>query len=51
MAEKEKEILEKVAEFPAPLREKFLTMAQGAAMAMDAMAPAPDTGKTTEKGG
>ena len=51
MAEKEKEILKKVAEFPAPLRDKFLNMAQGAAMAMDAMTPAPDQGKTAEKGG
>jgi hypothetical protein len=51
MAEKEKEILKKVAEFPAPLRDKFLTMAQGAAMAMDAMTPTNDTAEAKEKGG
>lgn len=34
MSEKEKRILENVANFPPQVREKFLSMAQGASIAL-----------------
>lgn len=37
MSEREKATLERLAQMPEPLREKFLTMAEGAALALDAL--------------
>ena len=38
MSQKEKEILKNISALPGPLQDKFLNMAQGAAMAMDTLA-------------
>lgn len=40
MSEKEKEIAAQLAELPPDVQDKFLLMAQGAAVALDAMAAA-----------
>lgn len=44
MSDKERELIEKVAKLPEPLRVKFLDQARGAVLAMDAL------GYKTEKG-
>lgn len=36
MSEKEKKIVEKISQLPEEVREKFLTMAEGAALALEA---------------
>lgn len=35
MSEQEKRVVEKLAQMPAPLRERFVAMAEGAALALD----------------
>lgn len=37
MSEKEKKIIEKVAKLPDAVKEKFLVMAEGAAIALEAL--------------
>lgn len=37
MSEEEKQVVEKIAALPEPLKERFLTMAEGAALALDAL--------------
>lgn len=37
MSEKEKEVVEKIAALPEAVRERFLTMAEGAVMAVEEM--------------
>lgn len=36
MTDKEKELLTKIAEFPDAVKDKFLSMAEGAAIALEA---------------
>lgn len=44
MSEKEKSILEKIAQLPAPLQDKFLDRLEGARLAIDAMSNQPEEG-------
>ena len=37
MSEKEKALVEKIAQMPDSVKEKFLTMAEGAAMALESV--------------
>lgn len=37
MSEHEKQVAEKIAALPAPLKERFLTMAEGAVLALETL--------------
>ena len=42
MSEKEKQILDKIAQLPAPLQDKFLDRLEGARLAIDAIGTLSD---------
>jgi len=44
MSEKEKQILDKIAQLPAPLQDKFLDRLEGARLAIDAIGTPPEEG-------
>ena len=44
MSEKEKQILDKIAQLPAPLQDKFLDRLEGARLAIDAIGTPPKEG-------